>query len=204
MALSFDRPPRNSRDGFIFGTSNNKCDIILPGSKVSPRHFAINFCPLTGILVVINKSRYGIGIAAHGSPTTILRRPGDSRVIEDGATIKCSEYILSANIPNRGRYLGAYLGRLEKFLKSLPNAQPDQMTLYGKPIRVIKQAGKYLELENLGEGSFGEVRLVAHYKTGEIYAAKRIRHNIYDDYGTVKDEINALGNLSHVSYSGFS
>ena len=56
---------------------------------------------------------------------------------------------------------------------------------------------KYRYIKTLGAGSFGEVYLVSHASTREVFALKKIKCGSNDDLNNVTQELKSIGKLKH-------
>jgi hypothetical protein len=191
IRLSLAVPPHDAKQGFIFGRSD-ACDIRIRSDRVSKRHFAIKFNPTSGILFVESLSSLGTWVKK-----TKLLNQGQTCVIEQNMAITCGDLTYIALVPDRGPYQKAYADRLGRYLGSLIAQGAVVPRPYAIPIQTRTPVGKYLEVQGLGSGSFGDVSLLVHEDTGVMYAGKRFKDPRRLD--EVSKEISTLKKLSHVS-----
>jgi hypothetical protein len=190
--LCFSLQPKDISKGFVFG-SGEHCDVILRQKNVLSRHFAITFNPASGLLLLENRASSGTMVG----DKMILER-GQTRLLQDKMRIKCSGLTFISTVPDRGQFHTEYHKKLGKYLGYLLAAGPCvSMSYHSTPILKYKQVGSYLVVEELGNGGFGQVCLLAEINTGNVYAAKRFKNQ--KDIAGIKHEIATLKKLSHVS-----
>ncbi len=198
LLWDFDVQPKDLGRGLTFGSDSKKCDIQLPSGIVTTRHFSINFNPSSGILLVINNSSHGLVAGKRH-----LGNRGASQVIEHGMTIVYNDYKFIAYFKERGRSQQLYDERLRSYLGFLLTGSPARvMSTHSTPLVVRERIGSYLEIAKLGKGGFGEVALLTHERTGDVFAAKSIRkerHNAAE----IEKEISTLKRLRHVRILAF-
>lgn len=197
LGISLDAPPERSRirSGWTFGGDPSKCDVLLRTKR--PKAFAINFHPETGILYIENKSREYISL-----DRTILEDRGQTHVVLDHMEIEIDKNIFRLQYPKRDpRSQSQFEERQRSYRDFLRTCRPNlTASATATPLVSHERVGKYVMMEKLGSGTFGDVFQCTHVENCGIYAAKRFKRGL-NDPADIKNEIDNLKRLNHVSIS---
>lgn len=199
IVLTYSRLPYDGMQGFVFGSWDEKCDILLAAKPstggISRIHFRINFNWDSGCLTLIDMSSHGTRV-----DSTITSKTEDVRKsalpLGSGDRIQVGVVILRLEIPTgdgmdelRRLKWKAYK---EEYLASVPkrNGIPQELS---QPQTVMEEGRISLLHHRLGVGLRGKVRKAVDNK-GNFYAVK-----IYRSEPDQRDstEISTLGTLDH-------
>ena len=195
LTLKFSCPPKDVKRGFACGRSEENCDLMFSDKSAEPIHFHITYNTSSGLLLVVNDSKKGT--LANRSD---LKVKGQSRVVEHLMKIKFGSYKLTVLVPKRRGDLDEFLQNQSYYLGSMLNQTTPTAVLskHTTPGHVMTRVGPYLEVTQLGAGTFGEVVLLCAKTTGKLFAAKRFVAQL-TTLAQMKREAATLRRLSHVS-----
>ncbi|KAI9848890.1 MAG: hypothetical protein M1837_006406 [Sclerophora amabilis] len=208
IRLELNLEPTNPPVGFVFGSQDSTCNVILDkdkSSEISGIHFTIDFNWTSGLLRLNSRSRNGTEML-RDDHSIVLKR-GQMQFLPPGEYIllRAGKLDLSLIFPNRGMDQAEYENNWTTYRDKYRD-QPSNLGhadfLSGVDTQTyIRRTGiktTYVLYEKIGDGNFGEVYKAADYRTGSIFAAKEL---------TVKEveksrrEVNILQSLSHVRFS---
>lgn len=195
IILTFDNGPKDITTGWVFGTNQASCDVLLGyrgAKKISGRQFTISITSDQRI-VLRDTSKYGTAVGYDGKAKdqsrinytwTLALAPGThqhwTEVIVYVPDRKGPAFII--DFPNHRVGEEKYLDNLDDYLAKRHLAVPtvgamglDSATTTAPPTDVPtpkKQSAVYFECDWIGEGSCGEVYKVTNTNDGQIYAAK--------------------------------
>ena len=202
IVLTYSRLPYDGTQGFVFGSWDEKCDILLADKPsaggISLISFRINFIFDSGCLTLIDMSSHGTRVNS-----TITLKTEDVRKsalpLASGDRIQVGVVILKLEIPTEDGW--DELRRLkweaykEEYLAAVPkrNGVPQELS---QPQTVMEEGRISLLHHRLGVGLRGKVRKAVDNK-GNFYAVK-IYRSAPDQRDSI--EISTLGTLDHVSH----
>ncbi|EXJ67368.1 CAMK protein kinase [Cladophialophora psammophila CBS 110553] len=214
IALRMSSAVKNPKDGFQFGRTRSKCDVLLTpydnDTLVSKVHFKI-FVNNQGSLMLEDLSTNGTVVddvhlnakARRGNPAlkpaTIVLRHGAIISLYSGA--RQQEIKMMVRIPSRGDFEDAYEENLRKYLAARGDvAQFASMreSTYGN---YWNGGSLYNFTGLLGKGAFATVYKVQTKEDGDIYAAKELDKRRFIKNGVLDmkfdSELNIMKNLNH-------
>ena len=196
LTLKFSCPPKNLKQGFACGSCSESCDLLFSGHSAEPVHFFITYNTSSGLLLVVNES-----IKGTLANQTNLEVKGQSIVLEHQMKIEFGSYKFTILIPERREGLQMFLTNQSHYLGSMINTTTPTAVLsrHTTPGHVMNRIGPYLEVAQLGAGSYGEVILLCTKATGNLFAAKRFGAEL-TTLAEMKEEAATLRQLSHVRY----
>lgn len=136
LQLNLTFRPKNLLKGFIFGTDENTCDVLLQRSRatgISGNHFSIQIDWDTGNPILSCLSERGISLKDErtGEYVRTLYRDGGETVLP-GATLLVEvidRFELTISCPDRGRLQPVYDRNLEDYYRNYKDAVPDVSTM---------------------------------------------------------------------------
>lgn len=204
LRLSFDLLPKDIQRGFVFGSNPASCDVLLEraGGPVSRQHFCITFDDQERVVLKDTSSSNTI-VSYDGHAATQQRHhftwilfPGyDIRVKISGGL----EFRIE--LPEHHSCRHEYSQRVRSYLEKSRNAigPLDLLNIHSlqstaAPTEPVspRQHPIYIMGNELGRGNFGRVYKAKNVSTGEIYAAKLFKENLW------KREVEIMKGLSHV------
>lgn len=213
--LTFDKKPKNLEKGFVFGSDQQKCDVLLGGyvAGFSRQHFRIAF-NARGQVILEDTSRKVTCVDYSGEKppgrnhfTWILfdkYRNIEVTLNKDEEEEKKNTNKLTFKVewPDRKFCRAEYEAYRAAYLEERRNALPplSQLGVESQQTTAVltaqhspRQLPIYLPEEELGRGNFGTVYKAVDVSTGYEYAAKMFQG------GDWKKEVETLKSISHVS-----
>ena len=194
IRLRLDRPPKDIARGYLFGSNRQWCDVFIPSNSVSEYHFWITFQKACGNMLLYNNSGRGTAVGRH-----FLAERGGCAVLDDNMTVMCGQVTFLVHFPHRGFYQATYEQNLREYRKQMLEFPPPLvLKAHSGRIQLRAQLGPYMDLEDIGSGHHGDVILFAHERTGDLFAAKKIRAG-RESKSDLLHEVRTLKSLKHVS-----
>lgn len=198
--LTFDKPPKKPRDGFVFGW-NSDCDIQLLDKnniqpedrysvqKISRRHFSITFDAQRRV-VLRDTSTNGTSVSYDGQAQNEVRShftwiifPNYRSIIFQ---IPKAGVSFRIQLSEHKTCEAQYFANIDSVFAERKRSQESELTSPVHNLRVRsrttstvlseaatpRQGPIYLLREVLGQGTFGKVYKVVDVSTGEFYAGK--------------------------------
>lgn len=202
LRLGFDSPVKNGPHspvdegprGFAFGWGPHADIIFSQDPKDRDISFRIGYNIRTAVLMIIGQSYFG-DVMVKGK--MLGRR---QRALMQCVDILADDFTLGfrVQIPNHTRWAELYDRNYRKYAE-LYGVKPDAYLPTPSPShpRSWIAQGYYVH-EKIGEGSFGDVRIVVRENDGNVFAAKRMAVQLRSGQ-TTPEEIQILRELSHVS-----
>lgn len=223
LQLSFDKPPKNAKDGFVFGWDPD-CDIQLVDrlnyrpedrnlvERVSKNHFSITFDAERNV-ILRDTSTNRTAVSYDGQAGNEHRRQFTWIIFPGFEKIEIS--IPSADISFIIK-LGKHENCEEEFAANVDRVFPPNMRMgeggLATPFRKLDVQSNdtsvapsglatprhrpiYLQHERIGKGTFGRVYRLTNVSTGDDYAGKFIDH--FD----CKREVAIMRQIDHVRTS---
>ncbi|KAI0502738.1 kinase-like domain-containing protein [Xylaria bambusicola] len=200
LRITTDHPPISAFRGFMFGSDEASCDILLAHSRfggVSAAHFSLQPQINDGARVLILKShsRNGTYISANEGFNTILTT--QRAIIEhDGdIDIKIGRLYFTILFPARGPYQDQWDRNWEAYCDKYAYTGPIRTFRLssGSAMETIPWQDRYFCGIRLGTGSFGIVYHVLERVTGEVRAAKCF----YKNADRCETNLKVLLSLNH-------
>lgn len=222
IALRLSSQLKDRHRGFVFGRSQSRCDILMPGRAgqfVSGVHFRV-FVNEEGLTMLENISRNGTLVDGH-----FLEANSENPNVKSTRMIVCGSLIeilygnqhtsirFVVGVPNR-QYLEAEWGqRLAEYVKYLKQPHRGEIALPPAAQNVVnlsRHLGRgtfssavpndpewnretnYHLLQHIGKGSYGDVYKVAQMYKGTIYAMKQIAKPKFRQTESFEGEIKIL------------
>ncbi|KAG4278829.1 mutagen sensitive-59 [Fusarium proliferatum] len=184
--------PKNPSVGFIFGSDDRKCDILLSTTRrtgISGKQFAITFHTTTGAVIIRNLSKQRTKIKEQGDRPTKL----STQKVLFGTNVT-SIYLPFAELNiSKPWQDGEHSALYKAYLAGLASVEPDIRALRlqssaatGSSVTSVSTAYTRTTTR-LGQGSSGIVYQGVHRQTGDLVAIKI--------YGERKREAKAEGNI---------
>ncbi len=197
LPLKFNVPPKDPTKGYAFGTSQQRCDVVLASRGVrgtSRVHFHITFDVINGekCLVLKDSSTAGTAVSYNGQARKEVRRDftwilnlkesgkeGGEKKEEWEIEVHVQGLEFKVVLATHESCAVDYNNEVTKFLEVGRNADPPigDMGIYSPtepPSRYLSPGRRpvYISEGNIGKGSFGKVDKVIDVSTGVIYARK--------------------------------
>ncbi|KAK2811777.1 hypothetical protein FQN50_001815 [Emmonsiellopsis sp. PD_5] len=190
LVLRFDQPPGNISRGFVFGTEPDECDVLLGERKymydISRVHFRITFDENGRVALFDCHSRCGTSVSYDNFGAEHTRK-FFKWLLLPGKKFKVhlpQGFTLAITIGRHHSCEAEYEANLSSFLcrrdDLAPTDQYMESRLQSRP-DLPRQEPIYLPGTELGEGSFGKVRIVTDVSTGVLYAAKEAKQGCRND-----------------------
>ena len=226
LRLTFDRPPRDPQQGWVFGNNRSYCDIWIgcAQERVSSRHFRITF-NLQGQVILRDNSLHGTTVVyneqcqkdnrSHFTWILLPEIPDKEVKIDNWEHRKRErkekdkhEWIyFRIDLAHHEHCEGAYYKNLLRFLGAAREAvgafdltlQSKKTTAHATGAQSPNPRPVYYAHRELGRGFSGIVYLVVDVSTGTPYAKKDFFPKTLRARGDAwRKEIEALKELSHV------
>lgn len=186
LHLKFSPLLKDPIRGFVFGTSADKCDIVLTGDNaknISREHFYIDFNWDSSFPRLINISQNGTFINAPSLKDghRFLKHHAMHLLSAEQIRISIGALQFDVALPSRDKRQAAiYARNWEIFRTECSLAVPELGTLTMNRVHDITQFAVrresrdhiYLLLGKIGEGGHGAVRKAVRQPSGELFAAK--------------------------------
>ena len=188
LHLRFDPEPKDPKQGFVFGTNEDICDVVILDDgeqSISREHFYLDFNWDSGYLRVNNISRHGTGISAPSVKNGFqMLKHNNQRMLHPAEQTRVSVGSLKFDFsfPVRGQHHGQlYQRNWEEFRAKCVRAVPGVGGLNIKsPLEVTRfkvlrtsRHHTYLLHDVIGRGEFGTVCKATDERTARLYAAKQ-------------------------------
>ncbi|PGH06620.1 serine/threonine protein kinase [Blastomyces parvus] len=180
LVLSFldDSKPINPHRGFVFGSDENTCDVLLtddPSHGVSGVHFRLSLNWHSGALLVWDESRLGTRVESKRTNSDITLEKLSHPIIS-GDEISAGLVIFKLVTPDRGRNQEIFNQNMRKYydqwLKEIPSIGARSVTLHRRS--TYWDPGKISTFEILGSGTSGTVHKAVDCE-GKFYAVKILK-----------------------------
>lgn len=179
LRFTTEHIPRSPAAGFVFGTDQKTCDVLLHvdrSSGISGKQFAITFTD-TGVVILRNLSRRGATIKENGGYTKLETQ----RYIDDSSTVSLNIADLVINIEKP--WVASDFGpEYDRFLTKVCSAAPDisQMRLQSSSTSTLRAgwAPWYILGQEIGRGATGVVHKATSIHDGQVFAIKTFNSKI--------------------------
>ena len=211
--LTFYQTPKNTQQGYVFGTDPRVCDVLLGNRgryRVSNRHFCITFDEQKRV-VLRDFSRWGTSVSYDGQARNQIRHHF-TWIINldhekfDTKTIKVKvagieDFTFEIKLAEHKTCKDGYGMRLNSYLEESRTALPPFKMLgihsqeaTAAPTQPLSPGQRpiYVKSDELGRGEFGRVYRVIDVSTGLTFAGKTF---LLDCQG----EVEIMRRVSHVS-----
>ncbi|KAK2791719.1 hypothetical protein FQN52_004635 [Onygenales sp. PD_12] len=184
LTLRFDKPPIDPSKGFMFGTGAEECDVWLGERKqqhdISRRHFRITFDEDGRLALFDCHSAMGTSVSYDGFGDKYKRNlfkwlllPGYKIKVHLPHAITF-EIVIATHHSCKAEYQANLASFLRLRGDSVCPGEYKDSKLQSRSAPPRREP-IYLPGTELGEGSFGKVRIVTDVSTGVQYAAKEAR-----------------------------
>jgi len=202
IQLTFDKRPRMIVDGFTFGKNPKICDVYLPKSSISNKHFSITFDD-DGRLCLIDTSSHGSWVSYNGQRSLHPRHffiwmlsPKDKIEVDIGEKDPIRFIIQVPNHPYERASLASYLEDRQRAGPSRSDMHLFSQHTTPRSSRATspRRQAWYFEGKELGRGGFGTVHEVCDVSKGVWFALKKFSRPGW------RREIDIMKTLSHVRW----
>lgn len=205
IRLTFDREPKDIEQGFVFGSDQAACDVLLGHSSqgISRQEFRITL-DTHGRPILEAVSQSHSMTVSYDTQGKDQKRRLFKWILFQGhqIVIKISNLKLEIDVAEHNSCQEEYQQHVLSFLAdSRPNATAPlerlgidslDSTAAQSPPLSPRQRPIYFKEKELGRGEFGRVYTTIDVSTGHVYASKQF------DKGHWHDEVEAVKRASHV------
>ena len=226
LKLSFDKPPKTAREGFVFGWDPG-CDIQLVDRKnfrpedrakvkyISKRHFSITFDAQRRV-ILRDSSRVGTAVGYDGQAKDEIRSRFTWIIFPDFESIEVkipgADISFKILLATHDRCEAQYLANVDSVFPKRRKLEESGLTTPMRSLNVRsqntsgalseavtpRQGPIYLLHESLGHGAFGKVYKVVDVSTGHPYAGKSFYRPDWNR------EVNIMKKVTHVNVYAYS
>ncbi len=198
IALTFSRKPYDGTLGFVFGSDEENCDVLLSktmvGNGISRKHFRIDFNWESGSLLLIDQSSHGTVVDSEVTGKHTLRKIFVPIFNRD--SIQAGLVRLRLKIPSHEAYQEAYDRNWQLYKKEHQEAIPiNSFTGLAvvKPTQAtLLETGRLSLLNGIGQGAAGVVHKAVDNE-GNFFAVKMLfkPRSEYSKKSVVRDAVFA-------------
>ncbi|KAK2763719.1 hypothetical protein FQN54_009335 [Arachnomyces sp. PD_36] len=205
LVLSLSEKPIDPLLGFVFGSDEEKCDILLcdePSKDgISRVHFRIDFNWESGALIIIDTSSHGTPLQSKVAGRHVLLQ-NRALPLFSGDTLQAGYVLFTVTIPDRGKYRQCFRKNWEEYYREYKEAIPriGGLAIQQPEIKTYLDSAEICLVEEIGSGSCGTVHKAVD-AAGNFYAVKtfnsRKSPSENDQQKYFRREIETLHSIKH-------